>query len=560
MSLSLKSLWLLLKIKAQILINGFTKGGTRKRYRKMLALAGGGVIFFAIFAWIFEFLNVLANTPALSQQLINNAILALFLLFFIFLLASGITISIHYLFISSDLPLLLSSPLTEQTIFSFKLIEAIIANSSFFLFVGMPTFVAYGIVQHARWFYYPLMLLNAICFLAIPVSFAFLGALLIIRIIPAQRAREIMAILLAIVSMGIWLIMQIVRASSFDSASPNFKPDNIALLIRLSDFFFLNMLPSTWAARTLEGLVHIDYALILFNFLPLLIIAWCLFYFALKLSKKAFAQGLVGDQQSVTIRKKKRIPPAKAVRKPVPANFLSTPMGSIFIRDLKLLVRDSRQLTTILMFTAMTIIFPLLQQTEQQNYEFGLYRPYLFIILFGAMAANQLSSRLFPLEMKSFWITKLLPQSGLRIIWGKFLLSFSLSTILLWLSVTIISTYYGHPWRIRLLAMLAIMALAFLFSATGLFFGFVYARFDWDHPKRMLSSIGGLLMSLSTFVGIGLMTGIAALSYLLRNLLNFSLLFADIAASAGVILISFTLAIVFNLITAKKLKRMEWQF
>jgi hypothetical protein len=260
------------------------------------------------------------------------------------------------------------------------------------------------------------------------------------------------------------------------------------------------------------------------------------------------------------MRKKIKIKKEKAISIPVAGKFFSTVAGSIFRRDFKLFIRDSRQITGVLLLTAMTIIFPLIQQTEQYDGEFGLYRPYLFIVIFGAMAASQLSSRLIPLEMKSFWITKLLPQSGLRIIWGKFLLSCSVSTILSWISVTIVSTYFGHPWRIRILAMLAMMALAFACSANGLLFGIFYARFDWDHPKRMLSSTGGLLISLSTFIGIGLLAGITALFYLLRSLMDLSLKFTDIAASTIIVALSLVIAIALNQISARKLERMEWQF
>ena len=558
MTISLESILLLFQVKLKILLNGFTKGESKKRFQKFFALVGGSVLFVFIYLWIFELLTVLASNTALNVQLIDNAIMALFLMFFIFLLASGITISIHYLFISSDLPLLFSSPISENTIFTFKLIEAIFANSSFFFFVGMPTFIAYGIVTHASWFYYPLMIVNAIFFLTIPVSISFLGALLIVRIIPASRAREFMAILLAVVSLGIWLILQVVRASAFDRSSPDFNPQNIEQLGKISNISLLNLLPSTWAARALKGFSELDYALIIFNFLPLLLLAYCLFHFCLKLSKNAFEKGLIGSKQSVTVKKRIGARKRKTGALPIFSNFFSSATGSILLRDFKLFTRDSRQFTNILMFAAMMIIFPFIQHSDQVDGEFSLYRPYLFIVLFGAMSAVQLSSRLIPLEMKSFWITKLVPQSGLRIIWGKFLLSFSLSTILAWLAVLFISIYFGHPLRLQILALFATLALSGIFSATGLLFGIYYAKFDWDHPKRMLTTTGGLLMSLSTFLGTGILGGIVALIFVLGNFLELSAQFIDIAAAAAVIIIALIVVNIFNIVSARKLEKLEW--
>ena len=560
MNISFKQILLFLQIKLKMMLNGFTKGDSKKRFRKIFALIGGGILFFFIYVWIFELLTVLVNNADFGAQLIDNAVLVLFLLFFIFLLASGITISIHYLFISSDLPLLLSSPVSENTIFTFKLIEAIFANSSFFFFVGVPIFFAYGIVSHAQWFYYPLMLINALCFLAIPVSISFLGALLIVKIIPASRARELMAVLLAVVSLGIWLALQIVRASAFDSSSPDFNPHNIEQLGKISQISFLNLLPSTWAARALKGFVEIDFSLIVFNFLPLLIIALCLFYFCLKLSKNAFEKGLIGSEQSVTVKKRRKVHKAQADEAPVFRGVFSSATGAIFLRDFRLFTRDSRQFTNIIMFAALMIIFPFIQKSDQFDGNFTLYRPYLFILLFGAMTAAQLSSRLIPLEMKSFWITKLIPQSGLRVIWGKFLLSFSFSTILSWLAVILISTYFGHPLRIRILALLATLALSGIFSSNGLLFGIYYAKFDWDHPKRMLSSTGGLLMALSTFIIMGVLAGIVALIYFMSGLLQLSSQLVDVAASSVVLLFAVIIINIANLASARKLEKLEWQF
>jgi ABC-2 type transport system permease protein len=560
MTINLKSILLLFKIKLKILLNGFTKGESKKRFQKIFVFVGGSVLFVFIYLWIFELLTVLANNTALNVQLIDNAMMALFLMFFIFLLASGITISIHYLFISSDLPLLFSSPISENTIFTFKLIEAIFANSSFFFFVGMPTFIAYGIVTHASWFYYPLMIINALFFLTIPVSISFLGALLIVRIIPASRAREFMAILLAIVSLGIWLILQVVRASAFDRSSPDFNPENMEQLGNISNISFLNLLPSTWAARALKGFSELDFNLIIYNFLPLLIIVICLFYICLRLSKSAFEKGIIGSEQSITVKKRISARKQKTGALPVFGNFFSNAVGSILLRDFKLFTRDSRQFTNILMFAAVMIIFPLIQKSDQFDGEFSLYRPYLFILFFGAMSAVQLSSRLIPLEKKSFWISKLVPQSGLSVIWGKFLLSFSFNTILTWLAVIFISTYFGHPFRLQILALLATFVLSGIFSATGLLFGIYYAKFDWDHPKRMLTTTGGLLMSLSTFLGTGILGGIVALIFVIGNFLQLSTQFIDIAAATAIILMAFIIVNIVNIISARKFEKLEWLY
>ena len=49
--MKLKHILLLLKVKFMILINGFTKGPIKKRTRKLVAVVGGGFIFFFLYKW-----------------------------------------------------------------------------------------------------------------------------------------------------------------------------------------------------------------------------------------------------------------------------------------------------------------------------------------------------------------------------------------------------------------------------------------------------------------------------------------------------------------------------
>lgn len=551
-----KHILLLLKLKILILMNGFTKGTTKKRSRKLLAVIGGGFIFFFIYTWIFDIFSTLSGVSSLGIGLIDNSMIMIFLGFFIFLLVSGITVSIHYLFISSDLPLLMTSPVSDNIIFSFKLIEAVFANSTFFFFMGIPIFIAYGLITQAELYYYPLMLINALFFLTIPVSLSFLGALLIVRIIPAHRAREIMAILLGIISLALWLALQIVRASTFDRSSQDFSPQTMESLQQISHKALFNLLPSTWAAKALTGFAHSDLKLIALNFFPLVLLMICIFTICIQLTNNAFKQGLISSEQVITLKRKNKTHQQKISGSSDFNLLFSGACGSIFLRDFKLLIRDTRQFVNILLFAAMMVILPLLQKPERFDSEFSVYYPFMFLIFFSALISGQISSRLIPLEGKSFWITKLIPQSSLRLILGKFLLGFSLSTIISWIAVFIISIYFQHPLRIIILALIVTLCYSSALSSLGLLISTYFSRFDWDHPKRMLSATGGLLLSISSL----LIGGIIVFIYFIGNLFQFPLQILDILATGIIFVLSFLFMILANFASAKKLNKMEWEF
>ena len=542
-----------------ILWNGLAKGPTKKRARKLFGLVGGGVLFFLVYRWIFEIFSTLIQSP-LGITLIDNFIIVIFLGFFIFLLASGITISIHYLFISNDLSLLMVSPLSNNTIFTFKLIEAIFANSTFFIFMGIPMFIAYGFINQAPWYYFPLMILDALFFLTIPVAISFLGALFIVRILPASRARELMAILLAVVTLGIWLALQIIRASTFDQTSQDFSPQTMTSLQQISQKAIFNLLPSTWAAKTLAGFIKLDWKAIVFNFLPLILLTIGIFLLCIQLSKRAFRLGMISADQAMTMKRKVKRQSDRTSGAFQFSLIFSNATGAIYLRDFKLFLRDTRQLVSILIFGVMMVLLPLIQRPDRIDSEFSLYYPYLFLIIFCAFMSAQISSRLIPMEAKAFWITKILPQASRRIILGKFLLAFSFSTLLSWLAVMIIGIYFQHPWRIFLLALTATFLVSGSLSAIGLLIGIYFPRFDWDHPKRMLSSIGGLLLSVSSLLIVAVIGGVAAVVYLIGNEFQLSQQSLDILVIGIVMILSAIAMIIAILMSARKFDRMEWEF
>jgi len=560
MRIDLKHIILLLKTKLLILLNGFIKAPPKKRLRKIFSLVGGGILFFLIYTWIFKIFSTLGNLSSGGAVMMDNFIVMAFLGFFIFLLVSGITISIHYLFISSDLPLRMVSPVSNNTIFTFKLIEAVFANSAFFFFMGIPIFITYGLINQAQWYYYPFMLINALSFLTIPISISFLGALLIVRVIPPARAREFMAILLGAVSLGIWLVLQIVRASTFDQNSHDYSPQALDKLQQLSQNSLLDLLPSTWAARALSGFAHSDINIILLHFLPLMLLMIFIFGICVQLSKNAFKQGFISSKQSVTMRRKTKVKKKRAKFLLDFSQIFTGTRASIFLRDFRLLFRDTRQFVNILMFAAMMVILPMLQTPDRFDPEFSNFFPYFFIIVFGAIISAQISSRLIPIEGKSFWITKLLPQSNVKLVFGKFLLGFLMSAMASWIAVGIISVYFHHPVRILILALIATFCFSGALSSLGLLLATHFARFDWDHPKRMLSSTGGFLLSILSLLTVGIIGGITVAIYIIGKQFQLSQNLLDLFSVGVVFLLCLIVALVTLLLSAKKVDRMEWEF
>jgi len=543
-------LWLLLKNRLTMAFNELLKGDIAKRRRRIFAILGAGFLCYILFQWSYKIFDVLLLQPG-NSAIITNLLTLFFSAFFVFLLVTGITISIHYLFISTDLPLLLSTPLSGSTIFSFKLFESIYANSSLFFILGIPVLVSFGVAANVSLLYYPVMIVHVFIFLTLPVSIAFLIAMIFVRFIPAIRAKEILAGVLGIVTLVIWIFLQLFHASQFDSNSSNFNADRLHQITNLSQNTILNFLPTTWAAKFLAGFAFNQFTDSFYNFGSLCLSAILIFLISISVSKSLFQKGLLGAAFEVQLKKKKQ---SKTYFLSRFQHLFSSTIGSIFWRDVKLITRDLRMFTNVIIFTLMMVLFPLIRGYDQLDTPFDDYLPFLWILMFSALVSSQLTSRLIPFEGKSFWILKVAPQSFYKIFVGKLLAGFTLNLISTWSAVIVTGIFFHSPIRIFIMALIVTALFSFSVSCYGLTIGSLFPKFDWDHPKRMLTSTGLFILN----VGILIFSSIwIVLLYVIFTMGNFTPV-ADIFIIMMCFIITWLTIILGIAISSKKLTNLEW--
>ena len=136
------------------------------------------------------------------------------------------------------------------------------------------------------------------------------------------------------------------------------------------------------------------------------------------------------------------------------------------------------------------------------------------------------------------------------------MLGFAISILLAWSAVTIIGIYFQHQWQIIILALIVTLCFASAFSSIGTLIGMYFSKFDWDHPKRMLSQASGFILSISAL----LIGGIVIFIYVIGFQMQLSLELLNIVAVSFTFILSIIIVIVANLGAAKKLEKMEWKF
>ena len=382
-------------------------------------------------------------------------------------------------------------PVKRQTIFTLKLIDGIFVNSYIYFFIGIPIFISYGVAFGGNIVFYLTLIIVSAAFLLIPTSLGLLISMFMVKILPAKRAKDIINSVNGIIFLIIWLGMNFLRTSIYNKSSPDFNPASFESLISFSKQAVLKFLPTEVIGNTLLFTVKSEYTAAFMNFLPLLFTAVIIYLLCIRLAENSYYSGWSTYHETTGAKKKIKTAKIKTTNFP-------------FIRqDLKYMLRDTRLLTQIVFQAIFAIIFPILILRDQQKVAAfgpsGVFSFQLMLVLFlAAMIVSQNISRLIPMYGKSYWMIKLLPVSIKRFLSEKFILGYINSIVFTITVIVIYSLLMKISTNLIPILILHGIILGVGITSIGLLFGAIMPKFDWDHPKRMLKTSGGIFLSLSS--------------------------------------------------------------
>jgi hypothetical protein len=274
------------------------------------------------------------------------------------------------------------------------------------------------------------------------------------------------------------------------------------------------------------------------------------------LAQKVFDAGIISPYSESGKTKKTRIRSGTPFLRRYERIFRTT-MISVSLRDTKLLIRDFRHLTSIMILVIMMIIFPLIQGGADTYQADEAFLPFIPIVFFSGIISGQLSSRLIPIEGKSFWITMMVPQNWSRIIGGKFILAIVFNLGAIWSAVLVSSIYFHITFHVVVVVLAITFFITMSCSMYGLMIGSLFPNFNWEHPKRMLTSGGTLLLTGGSLTGVGVWMGVLALIY---TVFFESSMWADVTAIVISSLITAFVLFIGTQLISRKMEYLEWNF
>jgi len=466
----------------------------RGRGVKLFLFGSIGICFWGgIFAVSLRVLIYFKEISELGNILANKLLSMILLTFFSLLIFSSILTSISKLYLSRDLPLVHSMPVSSFKIFIARWIESTIDSSWMVIVYTLPVFISYGIVYQAGFFFYWNMIMAILSLAIIASSTSVIIVVLVVNFVPASRIRNMS------IFFGLCLFLILFFAFRFLQPERLVDPEVFS-----STLVYLKSLktpappylPSTWACDSIKAALsgHIKKGM----FHTALSWTWAgvMVSMAIIIANGVYFKGL-SKARSAQVRLFKNRFPGIHFKKIPPG-----PVRAFITKEIRTFFRDQTQWSQLFLIAALVVLYlynfnalPLEKAPIKTVYLQNLLS-FLNMGLAGFVLTAIAARFAYPaisIEREAFWLVKSVPISLKSYLWIKFFIYFL--PLLILAEILIIATNILLKVTPFMMA-LSTVTIFFLVPgvvAMGIGFGAAYPDFKADNPAQTVTSFGGIL-------------------------------------------------------------------
>ena len=460
--------------------NRFRRGARGRRWQTVTAM----LLFAWFFALVFVTLHATfsqagalglgdAGVRALLGALLSGALAGV--------LVFDLQHAVSAVLIDSDLELLRRAPLSARQLLGLKVIDSLPRTAALIGGVALPACLAYGVALGLPWWGWTLLPLLLVALWAAPLGVGLAVALILLRLVPARRVRETLAVLSTVVVLGLWLV------NSF--AMPRLLESETDVAARLAERltpapWLVEVSPAHWAAAALTGARADE---------PRAAWAWATRLVAAAVLSLGLA-GLAGRWLLDDVLARVAAGESRAARPRTRAQRIA-PGGfaALLLKDARLFTRDWTVLGDVLTAGLLWTLLPLVASPLHQAPPRLLARFMLVALAVGL--GYEIGARTLPFEGAALTWSRLAPLPPWR--WnlakwtGGFVLSLPL-VALLSVAVRLALPIDAAGWGQAVCGGLAALVLALV---VGLWTGWTFGDPGWTNPRAMLTFSGRVIAS-----------------------------------------------------------------
>lgn len=478
----------------------------RSRLARIVLLSAlGAAAWPVVYLTLARFLAALRQVEDIGPLLASRLLALGLLIFFGLLLLSNVIGALSGFFLARDLPALRATPVDGLSIYFARLTETLISSSWMVLLILVPVLAAYARVFDAGIAFFSISFAALLPFLLIPAALGSGLTLLLVRVFPARRSRDILLVAGLGATAVLVLVLRVLRPERL--VDPESYRNLVGFLESLRGPSS-PWLPSQWTADVLVGGLEGGFDALTWLLLWSTAAGLTTLGAALhgRLYPTCFTRAQEGDEQRVH-------------RSAGGASFerllsrLAVRRRELVLKDVRAFFRDTTQWSQLIILAVLIVVYvynmgalPLNAGTTISRYLTTLVL-FLNLALTGFVVAAIAGRFVFPafsLEGRTLWLLRSSPVEAEEVLMSKFWTGLlPLSSLALVLTV-LTNLVLDVPPVLFGLSIVSIVLVTASFTAQALAWGVFFPVFESENAAQIPTSIGGLLYMLGALASLGL--------------------------------------------------------
>jgi ABC-2 type transport system permease protein len=484
----------LLKPRIWPIINRSRRKGNGGSIVKLSFFGFIGIFFWgAIFAVAIRVLTYFKGIEEIGDILGYKLLSMILIVSFALLVFSSILTALSRLYLSRDLVLVHSLPVSSYKIFISRWIDSTVESAWMVVIFTLPIFLSYGIVYRAGAFYYANLLLALAPLVINASAISTVMVMVAVFVIPANRLKSIFIFLGILFFVVLYLAIRLSRPELL--VDPEVF-DNAMVYVTSLQTPLSPVLPSTWAYDSIRTALSGGFGNALFN----TALSWCfagtMVFILIMVADAVYFKGFSKTQAASVRLFKNRGTDWKFL------NFLPSPVKSFTIKEIKTFLRDQTQWSQLFLIAALVVIYvynfkvlPIdkspIKTVYLQNL-FSFLNMGLALFVLTAVSAR-FAYPAVSMEREAFWLVKTSPLSLKAFLWIKFFIYYFPLLILTEILIVATNMLLNVTPFMMTLSTITVFFLVPGIVAMGIGFGAAYPDFKAENPTQTVTSFGGLI-------------------------------------------------------------------
>jgi ABC-2 type transport system permease protein len=493
----MKGLPLLLRPRALSMKNALLKGGKRGRRRSALMALMGLLLCGGIFVLSTRVLLHFQSISGLGDLLGRLLLSMILLTFFSLLIFSNIISALSNLYLSRDMELIHASPTMIEDLFAARAILTVIDSSWMLAIFGGPVFLAYAYVYRSGVLYFVTLAHLSFALVIIAAGVGIILTMILVKVFPAQRARDLVAVLAIVMGIGVYLLFRFMRPERLVNPDSFFTMAHYLSAVGAPRSPYL---PTQWVADSLWAcLAGVKDKSFLHEALLTWSTAGAVSALSLWTARLLYFDGFSKSQEAK--RRRAGAGALLSMAAQAAAIIFGRRAGAVAAKEMRIFFRDNTQWSQLLLLGALVAVYlynfsvlPLDMSPIRIDF-FQNQICFLNLALAGFVLSAVSARFVFPAissEGEAFWIVSSSPIKPRHFLWAK--CCAYLIPLMLLGEVLIVATniLMDATPLMRILTATSMVLLVLGITAMGVGLGAIYPDFRHHNIAQVATGFGGM--------------------------------------------------------------------